>query len=1005
MKLKRNFLRIGLLLMGISMTARAGAQNNLVKGWNAYEDTIGVNQAPNFGIQGVPDSTNQPGGRDSYASWVDASGNLWLFGGEDSTGLSHNDLWMYNAAGKTWTWVSGEKMSGHYGVYGTKGVAAAGNEPPARSGACSFVDHYGVFWLFGGYFYGVWQGSEEPTYGALLNDLWSYDPHTGMWTWVSGDSSLNTNGVYGTVGKEDAANKPGARYMFSGGVDLLGNFWFFGGYGYASAGSGLLNDVWKYSPRDKEWTWMAGSQSANPLADFGAQGYELIWNTPGGREGHSGWIDRQGYFWIFGGYGKEVDVRAGYLNDVWRFNTNTGLWAWITGSYNINTWGIYNVQGQSGFHDTAGARVGQTIAQDGDGVVWMFGGRGYDEKGNFGLLNDLWKYNPSTNEWVWMAGEFGKSSSVFNFPIPNPAARASPGAWIDSLGNFWLMGGTDNLGHDWSDIWVYDLALTAGVHPGTWTWENGYEGTNSAVFSGPDAIPGARDGHSGFADPTTGNFYVFGGAGYDAQDNRGLLNDLWMFRPDSNTWTLESGDQIINSPGRIGPLIIPGLIGPGNQPGARTSQSAWMNASQQAIYVFGGNGIDSNGKTGDLSDIWTYDPVTKKWTWVGGSDTAYTPLNYGSPGKAASTNSPGGREYSSIWMDAGGNLWLFGGFATGIGYFDDLWKFSPSSGEWTWVKGDQTRTFGPLYTGVYGVQGISNVKNNPGAREMQSVLIDNGGNFWLYGGQGVDGYGQFGVLGDLWEYSPAVNHWTWMSGAKTASVDPVFGTKGMPFAEATPGARMSTAIWPDPFGNFWLMGGMDAKGMDRGDLWMYTPANPIVSPVALPIQEVLLSGVADGDENLLSWQTIDELNTGHFVVQRSIDGIRFDSISTVAAVGSGNNSYSFTDLRLPASSVFFYRLSMVDKDGSGSYSQTIILHVAAAAGLSLYPNPARDMVTLQLKDNSLVNTPLSVLDIDGHLIREVIVAGQQQTIDLSGLARGIYLLRLANGSTLRFLKE
>src|SRR5204863_7599557 len=83
-----------------------------------------------YGIQGVPDSLNHPGGRlETSATWVDANNDLWIFGGYGSgyyQGLM-NDIWRYNISSNEWTWIRGTNNSGDPGSYGTKGVADTSN--------------------------------------------------------------------------------------------------------------------------------------------------------------------------------------------------------------------------------------------------------------------------------------------------------------------------------------------------------------------------------------------------------------------------------------------------------------------------------------------------------------------------------------------------------------------------------------------------------------------------------------------------------------------------------------------------------------------------------------------------------------------------------------------------------------------------------------------------------------------------------------------------------------
>src|ERR1017187_8203324 len=90
-----------------------------------------------------------------------------------------------------WTWANGDTTINNFGVYGTKGTAAAGNKPGAREGCgMTWTDGSGNLWLFGDY--GFSAGSQ-----GLLNDLWKYDPFSFMWTWVNGDNTINNAPVFG----------------------------------------------------------------------------------------------------------------------------------------------------------------------------------------------------------------------------------------------------------------------------------------------------------------------------------------------------------------------------------------------------------------------------------------------------------------------------------------------------------------------------------------------------------------------------------------------------------------------------------------------------------------------------------------------------------------------------------------------------------------------------------------------------------------------------------------
>lgn len=142
----------------------------------------------------------------------------------------------------TWTWVSGSNsIFDRGGSYGTRGLAAPSNVPGARAGAVSWLGSNGELWLFGGYGYYSFVDT------GCLNDLWKFDPATLQWTWVSGSSSGNEPGIYGTIGVAHFANVPGARKGAVSWTSSQGGFWLFGGEGYDSVGQGGdLDDLWRF---------------------------------------------------------------------------------------------------------------------------------------------------------------------------------------------------------------------------------------------------------------------------------------------------------------------------------------------------------------------------------------------------------------------------------------------------------------------------------------------------------------------------------------------------------------------------------------------------------------------------------------------------------------------------------------------------------------------------------------------------------------------------------------
>jgi hypothetical protein len=429
-----------------------------------------------YGTQGIAAISNVPGARSGADSWVDTSGNLWLFGGGADGSIRgagwnavFNDLWKFNPASQEWTWMSGSNTPGNFaGVYQAQGVAATANVPSSRFGAVSWIDMSGNLWLFGGDCYASGEG--------VCNDLWEFNTTTKEWTWMSGSDATYAAGVYGTQGVASSSNVPGARYEAVSWTDNSGTFWLFGGIGladyvpqYPPDGLLYLNDLWKFTPSTNKWTWVSGSTTGTASGVYGTLGVSSANNVPGGRAGAVSWADSSGNLWLFGGDGlgsTYVPVANSYLNDLWEFNTTTKEWTWVSGSDSTNASGVYGTEGVAAGSNTPASLSGAASWIDASGNLWLFGGWNYYVGPNV-TFDDLWQFNTKTQQWTWMSGSgintADTSGGYGTLGVPAvgnvPGARTGAVSWIDPRGNLWLFGGwgydsTNTLG-DLNDLWRY----------------------------------------------------------------------------------------------------------------------------------------------------------------------------------------------------------------------------------------------------------------------------------------------------------------------------------------------------------------------------------------------------------------------------------------------------------------------------------------------------------------------------------------------------------------------
>lgn len=166
---------------------------------------------------------------------------------------------------------------------------------------------------------------------------------------------------------------------------------------------------------------------------------------------------------------------------------------------------------------------------------------------------------------------------------------------------------------------------------------------------------------------------------------------------------------------------------------------------------------------------------------------------------------------------------------------------------------------------------------------------------------------------------------------------------------------------------------------------------------ALPVRLGMFSAKSVEKVVYLEWTTYSEQNNAGFDVERSADARKFEKIASVKGYGNSNseNRYTLTDL-FPLKSTSYYRLKQVDLDGTYIYSTIRSVKNGDLTPVIVYPNPVKDMLTIDLKGNN-VNGKLVILNILGQEVFQSDLGKSGQTgIDVSFLTPGMYFYRLDN---------
>jgi len=176
---------------------------------------------------------------------------------------------------------------------------------------------------------------------------------------------------------------------------------------------------------------------------------------------------------------------------------------------------------------------------------------------------------------------------------------------------------------------------------------------------------------------------------------------------------------------------------------------------------------------------------------------------------------------------------------------------------------------------------------------------------------------------------------------------------------------------------------------------------------SLPVNLVSFNGKEVEKAAVLSWRTTSESNASHFEIERSTDVRNFQNIGRVEAAGNSTvlKDYSFKDVQFAnLAPVTYYRLRSVDVDGTFSYSRVINLTSSEILALKAYPNPVKEMVTVDINKAHL-GSQATLSTIAGVTLRQVVINQEHFKIDMTSYNAGLYLLRIADGSVVKLIKE
>ncbi|MBL7816310.1 MAG: T9SS type A sorting domain-containing protein [Saprospiraceae bacterium] len=174
----------------------------------------------------------------------------------------------------------------------------------------------------------------------------------------------------------------------------------------------------------------------------------------------------------------------------------------------------------------------------------------------------------------------------------------------------------------------------------------------------------------------------------------------------------------------------------------------------------------------------------------------------------------------------------------------------------------------------------------------------------------------------------------------------------------------------------------------------------INNEAALTIELLDFQALLTDKQTHLAWQVADETLVNHYEIERSYDGKQFEFIKKEA-----KGKISSTDAP-PQYGVIFYRLKIVENDGSWVYSpiRNVNFETLSKTNFKIYPNPATEILNVRFESNSTQNVDFELINAMGQIVYTYQMDSKQGSNHLffrtANFPAGLYTLRIKQGNVL-----
>ncbi|MBL0358979.1 MAG: T9SS type A sorting domain-containing protein [Chitinophagaceae bacterium] len=167
----------------------------------------------------------------------------------------------------------------------------------------------------------------------------------------------------------------------------------------------------------------------------------------------------------------------------------------------------------------------------------------------------------------------------------------------------------------------------------------------------------------------------------------------------------------------------------------------------------------------------------------------------------------------------------------------------------------------------------------------------------------------------------------------------------------------------------------------------------------VPVNLLSFEARASRNSIALSWATAQELNNKGFTVERSTNGVNFESVGWVSGQlnSSARLNYTFNDNFVQPNTVYYYRLRQVDINNREDLSSVRQARISKqGVTVTVSPVPAKDVMNVYI-NGSTQTAAIKLVNAQGQLVKSwsnVNAGNSAYGLDVSNLPPGIYILNV-----------